>query len=103
MKDHHLWKNEYFGTEPPCITYELRPLINPKTNEEVTGLYSAWVILNNPGQLNLPASPRMIIASRRQRWTDPQPPPDWWSPGGRSPSLRKNCRLGCQNTFQRVF
>jgi 6-oxo-cyclohex-1-ene-carbonyl-CoA hydrolase len=52
MKDHDLWKDEYFGTEPPCITYELRPIINPQTNEEIAGLYSAWIILNNPGQLN---------------------------------------------------
>lgn len=52
MKDHDLWKDEYFGTEPPCITYEMRPIINPQTNEEISGLYSAWIILNNPGQLN---------------------------------------------------
>ncbi len=52
MKDHDLWKDEYFGTEPPCITYELRPIINPQTNEDIDGLYSAWIILNNPGQLN---------------------------------------------------
>ncbi len=51
MKDHDLWKDEYFGTEPPCITYELKPLVNPQ-GEVVEKLYSAWIILNNPKQLN---------------------------------------------------
>jgi 6-oxo-cyclohex-1-ene-carbonyl-CoA hydrolase len=51
LKDHDLWKDEHFGIEPPCITYELKPLVNPR-GEEVEGLNSAWIILNNPGQLN---------------------------------------------------
>ncbi|MHA2172101.1 MAG: 6-oxocyclohex-1-ene-1-carbonyl-CoA hydratase [Candidatus Hodarchaeales archaeon] len=51
MKDHNLWKDEYFGTEPPCITYELKPLINAQ-GEIVEDLYSAWIILNNPAQYN---------------------------------------------------
>jgi 6-oxo-cyclohex-1-ene-carbonyl-CoA hydrolase len=52
LKDHDLWKDENFGTDPPCITYELRPLVNPQTQEEIPDLYSAWIILNNPTQLN---------------------------------------------------
>jgi len=51
MKDHDLWKDEYFGTEPPCITYELKPVVNPQ-GEVVEGLNIAWIILNNPKQLN---------------------------------------------------
>jgi 6-oxo-cyclohex-1-ene-carbonyl-CoA hydrolase len=52
MKDHDLWSDELFGTDPPCITYELRPVVNPASGESVKGLYSAWIILNNPEQLN---------------------------------------------------
>ena len=52
MKDHDLWTDELFGIEPPCITYELRPLIDPTTDKSVEGLHSAWITLNNPAQLN---------------------------------------------------
>ena len=52
MKDHDLWTDEFFGTEPPCITYELRPIVDPTTNKSVEGLHSAWIMLNNPAQLN---------------------------------------------------
>lgn len=51
LKNHDLWKDEYFGTEPPCITYELKPLVNPQ-GEVIEELNSAWIILNNPAQLN---------------------------------------------------
>ncbi|MFX0049721.1 MAG: 6-oxocyclohex-1-ene-1-carbonyl-CoA hydratase [Candidatus Hermodarchaeota archaeon] len=51
LKNHDIWKDEHFGTEPPCITYELKPLVDPQ-GEVIEGLYSAWVILNNPAQLN---------------------------------------------------
>ncbi|MHA2497164.1 MAG: hypothetical protein ACXAEL_14400 [Candidatus Hodarchaeales archaeon] len=51
MKDHDLWKEEHFGTDPPCITYELKALENPQ-GETMEGLQSAWITLNNPGQLN---------------------------------------------------
>lgn len=51
LKNHDFWKDEYFGTKPPCITYELKPLMNPQ-GEVIEELYSAWVILNNPVQLN---------------------------------------------------
>ncbi len=51
LKDHNLWKEEYFGTDPPNITYELKPLVNPN-GDKVDDLFSAWIILNNPKQLN---------------------------------------------------
>ncbi len=51
MIDHDLWKDEHFGTEPPCITYELKPLVNPQ-GEVIEDLFSAWITLNNPAQYN---------------------------------------------------
>ena len=51
IKDHDLWGDEFFGTEPPSVMYEKRPVLDPEGNM-VEGLYSAWVILNNPGQHN---------------------------------------------------
>jgi len=51
LKDHNIWGMEHFGTEAPCTIYEERPIIDPKGNP-VEGLYSAWIILNNPDQLN---------------------------------------------------
>jgi len=52
IKDHQIYGDEHFGTEAPCTVYEKKPLINPKTGEAVDGLYTAWITLNNPGQLN---------------------------------------------------
>ncbi len=52
VKDHDLWGDEFFGDEAPSIKYELRPIVNPKTGDAVEGLFSAWVILNNPKQYN---------------------------------------------------
>ncbi len=52
VKDHNIWGMEHFGTEPPCTMYEERPVINPATGEPAEGLYSAWIILNNPAQYN---------------------------------------------------
>ncbi len=51
LKDHDLWGDEHFGTEPPCTMYELRPVIDREGNA-VKGLNTAWVILNNPQQYN---------------------------------------------------
>lgn len=51
VKDHNIWGMEHFGTEAPCTIYEERPIIDPKGNP-VAGLYSSWIILNNPDQLN---------------------------------------------------
>jgi 6-oxocyclohex-1-ene-carbonyl-CoA hydrolase len=52
LKNHDLWGDEFFGDEAPGIKYERRPIIDPKTGEQVDGLYSAWIILNNPKQYN---------------------------------------------------
>ncbi len=52
LKKHELFKGEdYFGTEPPCTVYEKKPIVDPNGNE-VEGLYSAWITLNNPRQYN---------------------------------------------------
>lgn len=51
LKDHDLWKKEYFGTDPPCTMYELRPIFDNEGNK-IKGLNTAWVILNNPQQHN---------------------------------------------------
>jgi len=32
--------------------FEKKPLVNPGTGEKVDGLYTAWITLNNPAQLN---------------------------------------------------
>ncbi len=52
LKDHQIFGDEHFGTEPPCTMFEKKPLLNPDTGETVDGLYTAWVTLNNPAQLN---------------------------------------------------
>jgi 6-oxo-cyclohex-1-ene-carbonyl-CoA hydrolase len=51
LKDHNIWGMEHFGTEAPCTIYEERPIIDPE-GKPVEGLHSAWIILNNPDQLN---------------------------------------------------
>lgn len=51
-KDHNLFSEQFFGVEPPSIIYEKRPIVNPANKEAVKGLYSAWIILNNPAQYN---------------------------------------------------
>lgn len=51
LKSHDLWGNEYFGTEPPCTMYELRPVLDDHA-QPVEGLFSAWITLNNPAQYN---------------------------------------------------
>ena len=51
LKNHDLWGKEHFGTEPPCTTYELHPVIDQDGNE-IEGLNTAWIILNNPKQYN---------------------------------------------------
>jgi 6-oxo-cyclohex-1-ene-carbonyl-CoA hydrolase len=51
LKDHDLWGEERFGTKPPCTMYEVKPVIDPEGNE-VEGLKSAWITLNNPKQYN---------------------------------------------------
>ncbi len=51
LKDHSLLGKEHWGTEPPCTIYEKRPIVDP-AGKEIEGLYSAWIILNNPAQYN---------------------------------------------------
>jgi len=51
LKDHDLWGDEHFGTEPPCTMYELRPVIDREGNA-VKELNTAWIVLNNPQQYN---------------------------------------------------
>jgi len=52
LKDHSIWEKQHWGTEPPCTMYEKRPIIDASSGKEIEGLYSAWVILNNPAQYN---------------------------------------------------
>jgi len=51
IKDHDIFGDEHFGTEAPCVVYEKKPIVDPNGNA-IEGLYSAWVILNNPAQYN---------------------------------------------------
>ncbi len=50
-KNHHLWGDEHFSSDAPGVIFEKRPIIDPQ-GHEVEGLYSAWIILNNPRQYN---------------------------------------------------
>lgn len=50
-KEHFLWGDEHFSTEPPGVIFEKKPIIDPKGNK-VDGIYSAWITLNNPKQYN---------------------------------------------------
>ena len=49
-KNHQIFSDEWFGTEPPCTMYEKKPLINPETKETIPELYTAWITLNNPAR-----------------------------------------------------
>jgi 6-oxo-cyclohex-1-ene-carbonyl-CoA hydrolase len=51
LKNHDLWGDEHFGDTAPGVKYELRPITDP-AGQAIDGLYSAWVILNNPAQFN---------------------------------------------------
>ncbi|MEA3333801.1 MAG: 6-oxocyclohex-1-ene-1-carbonyl-CoA hydratase [Pseudomonadota bacterium] len=52
-KNHYLWEDDHFGGEgdAPCTIYEKRPVIDPDGNV-VEGIYTGWIILNNPKQYN---------------------------------------------------
>jgi 6-oxo-cyclohex-1-ene-carbonyl-CoA hydrolase len=52
IKDHQVFGDEHFGSEPPCTQYEKKPVVNLATGETVDGLYTAWITLNNPVQFN---------------------------------------------------
>jgi len=51
LKDHSLFKSEYWGKTAPSVIYEKRPITN---NGKIVSskLYSAWITLNNPAQYN---------------------------------------------------
>ena len=51
LKNHNLWGDEHFDHEPPGVIYELKPIVDSDGNN-VKGLNSAWIILNNPKQYN---------------------------------------------------
>jgi 6-oxo-cyclohex-1-ene-carbonyl-CoA hydrolase len=51
IKDHFLWGDEHFSSEAPGVIFEKKPILDPK-GKAVDGLYSAWIILNNPVQYN---------------------------------------------------
>ncbi len=50
-KNHHLWGDEHFSSEAPGVIFEKKPIMDPKGNE-IEGVYSAWITLNNPRQYN---------------------------------------------------
>ena len=50
-KDHLLHTDVHWGTEPPCVVHERRPLKDPDGNV-VEGLFVSWIRLNNPKQYN---------------------------------------------------
>ena len=50
-KDHDRHGSNHWGTTAPCVTYEKRPLKDPKGNV-VPGLFTSWITLNNPAQYN---------------------------------------------------
>jgi 6-oxocyclohex-1-ene-carbonyl-CoA hydrolase len=50
-KDHFLWGEELFSTDPPGVMFEKKPIRDPQ-GDPVEGLYAAWITLNNPAQYN---------------------------------------------------
>jgi len=50
-KDHLLHTDVHWGTEPPCVVHEKRPLKDPNGNV-MDGLFVSWIRLNNPKQYN---------------------------------------------------
>ncbi len=50
-KDHYLWAEDAFSREAPGVMFEKRPIIDA-SGSPVQGLYSGWIVLNNPAQYN---------------------------------------------------
>jgi 6-oxo-cyclohex-1-ene-carbonyl-CoA hydrolase len=51
VKNHDLFaQGQHHSDAAPGVKYEKRPIVDPKTGQEVPGLYTAWIILNNPKQ-----------------------------------------------------
>ena len=72
IKDHFLWGEEHFSTEAPGVMYEKKPILDPKGNE-VEGLHSAWITLNNPRQYNSYTTEMVkgVIAGFQRASSDP--------------------------------
>ncbi len=51
IKDHDLWGDQFLGGDPPTVQYQLKPIAGTK-GEPAEGLFSAWIILDNPRQYN---------------------------------------------------
>ena len=51
VKNHDLYGDDYFSQEAPSVIYEKKPVVDDKGNE-VEGLNTAYIILNNPAQYN---------------------------------------------------
>lgn len=52
VKNHEIFGDEHFSTEAPGVIYDKRPIVDPKTKQEVPGLFTVWLTLNNPAQFN---------------------------------------------------
>ena len=59
LKNHLLFEEDmvqgrYWGgdDDAPCVVYTKKPLLNPFTGQEIEGLYTAEIRLNNPRQYN---------------------------------------------------
>ena len=50
-RDHAPVSGRFWGKEPPCTSYDKKPILDGQGNE-VPGLYAAWVTFNNPDQHN---------------------------------------------------
>jgi 6-oxo-cyclohex-1-ene-carbonyl-CoA hydrolase len=53
VKEHGVGGEQYWGSHdsPPCTVFEKKPLVDADGNE-VEGLFTAWITLNNPRQYN---------------------------------------------------
>ncbi len=51
IKDHFLWGEEHFSSTAPGVIYEKKPIVDRQGNP-IEGVYSAWIVLNNPKQYN---------------------------------------------------
>ncbi len=53
LKNHGVGGEQYWGSHenPPSTVYEKKPVKDPDGNE-IEGLYTAWITLNNPRQYN---------------------------------------------------
>ncbi|MBU4277079.1 MAG: 6-oxocyclohex-1-ene-1-carbonyl-CoA hydratase [Proteobacteria bacterium] len=74
LKNHLLFEEDmvrgrYWGNDEdaPCVVYTKKPLVNPKTGEEIPELYVAEIRLNNPRQYNSYTTPMVkgVIAGFR--------------------------------------